>query len=420
MPETAADRSSSPEHTGRATHLSALDGVRAVAAFGVIATHAGFNSGRSLDDGPFAPFLARLDFGVTLFFLLSGFLLYQPFAAAAVRRTTEPDIRAFWWRRALRVFPAYWVAVAVTLALLSTRTATPGDWLNYLLMTQTYDGHNVDPSLTQMWTLAVEISFYALLPVIVRASRRLPRARTTTDAVRTQVGLLAALAVTALAANITTHLLSGDASAGLLWLPVYLDWFALGMALALLVQVPEHRLGRARVLREYAAAPATCWVIGGLLFWLATLPVAGPRNLLPTSMWEWTIKHYLYGAAAFCFLLPLVAGATTRASRVLGSRPARWLGVRSYGIYLWHLPILLVVQRAAGWRTFDGHFVGLFVITAVVSTVVAALSWRVLERPLLRRWSSRWRPGQKRGSADGGEREQAQHLGGGAVGGGVG
>ena len=65
----------------------ALDGMRALAAYGVLATHAGFNTGRSLDSGPFAPLLARLDFGVTVFFLLSGFLLYRPFAASAMAGT---------------------------------------------------------------------------------------------------------------------------------------------------------------------------------------------------------------------------------------------------------------------------------------------------------------------------------------------
>src|SRR3954464_11053371 len=91
-------------------HIRSLDGMRALAAFGVVATHAGFNSGRSLDDGPFAPFLARWDFGVTVFFLLSGFLLYQPFVGAALGIDPPPSIPRFYLRRCLRIFPAYWIA----------------------------------------------------------------------------------------------------------------------------------------------------------------------------------------------------------------------------------------------------------------------------------------------------------------------
>ena len=67
--------------------------MRALAAYGVLATHAGFNTGRSLDAGPFAPLLARLDFGVTVFFLLSGFLLYRPFALAALTGRPAPATR---------------------------------------------------------------------------------------------------------------------------------------------------------------------------------------------------------------------------------------------------------------------------------------------------------------------------------------
>lgn len=366
----------------------ALDGMRALAAFGVIATHAGFNSGRSLDQGTWAPFLARLDFGVTVFFLLSGFLLYQPFVGAALGVDPHPRVARFYLRRALRILPPYWISVLVTLLWISPRHADGGDLFSYTLLIQTYNHHNVDASLTQMWTLVVEVSFYALLPLLAL----LARSRKPEHAVRRQVAMLTGLVLVAIASDVLGHNVSSLGIDSLIWLPANLDWFAAGMALALVTTVmrAETTPGRiTRSMREAANAPLTCWVIGGLLFWLATLPLAGPRDLTLPTAWEWTIKHWLYLMAATPLLLPLVAGDGGPLNRVLASPPMRVLGELSYGVYLWHLPLLLAIQRGLGYQTFGGHFWVLFVSTAAASTAVAAVSWYGLERRLLR--LGRWR-----------------------------
>ncbi len=377
--------------------FAALDGMRALAAYGVLATHAGFNSGRSLDSGPFAPLLARLDFGVTVFFLLSGFLLYRPFAASALTGGPMPSVRRFYRRRALRILPAYWLAVLVTLSWLSNRTADRGDYASYLLLIQTYNHHNLDPSLTQMWTLAVEISFYAVLPPLALLARG--RGRGGQSAVRRQLALLAALVAVAVGSDLLAHHGSTTSLESLIWLPANLDWFAAGMALALLSCLPSTAMATgwtartARLARELATAPGTCWVIGGLLFWLASLPLGGPRNLLVPTGWEWTIKHWLYAFAALALLLPLTLGSGGLLGRLLSSPPMQLLGQLSYGVYLWHLPLLLAIQRGLGQHTFGGHFTELFVLTALAATGVAALSWFGMERRLLRLGSSRSRPG---------------------------
>lgn len=386
--------------------FAALDGMRALAAYGVLATHAGFNSGRSLDSGPFAPLLARLDFGVTVFFLLSGFLLYRPFAAGALAGGPMPSVRRFYLRRALRILPAYWLAVLVTLGWLSNRPADRGDYASYLLMIQTYNHHNLDPSLTQMWTLAVEISFYAVLPPLAL----LARGRGGESAIRRQLVLLAGLVAVAAGSDLLAHHSNASSLESLIWLPANLDWFAAGMALALLSCLPATagpaatepvRAGpitrltarAARLARELATAPGTCWIIGGLLFWLASLPLGGPRNLLVPTGWEWTIKHWLYALAALALLLPLTLGTGGLLGRLLSSPPMQLLGQLSYGVYLWHLPLLLAIQRGLGQHTFGGHFTELFVLTALAATGVAALSWFGMERRLLRLGSSWFRPG---------------------------
>ena len=369
-------------------HNRSLDGVRALAAFGVVATHVGFQTGQSQGSGPLAPFLARLDFGVTLFFLLSGYLLYRPFAAAAVHGGPPPPTVAFWWRRALRILPAYWLAVVVTLGLLSDRASSATDWVSYLLLIQTYDGHDTNDALTQLWTLAVEMAFYALLPVLAAlvgtaALRRL-------NPLTRQWVLLGGLLATALIWQQLTRLVSAPATEALLWFPADLDWFAAGMLLAVVSVAPagaSPRLGRPLV--SAAREPVTCFVIGGLAFWLSTLPLGGPLGLMPPTDWQWTLKHLLYLVAALFLLLPLTLGDGATIGRVLAVPGAVLLGELSYGVYLWHLPLLRFFARRGHFASFHGPFLILFVETAGAALAVAAVSWFVVERPLLRRFSRR-------------------------------
>jgi peptidoglycan/LPS O-acetylase OafA/YrhL len=375
---------SAPTIAGR-RDFPALSGARAVAAYSVVATHAAFQSGRSLGTQPLAGLLSRLDFGVTLFFLLSGFLLSRQFLADH-RSLHRATLRTFWRRRFLRILPAYWVAVGVVLAVLTFVHLTAGDSLSYLFLLQTYNHHEVDPSLSQMWTLSVELTFYVALPLLLALGHRLPLPR------RHRItGLIVLMMMAALAANLLFHAADGSETETLQWLPVYLDWFGLGIALASLTVNADDPLPWQRGPLRWAQSPGTCWIIGGLLLYFATLPLAGPRNLLPSTTWEWTIKHEIYGGAAFFLLLPLVAGTVTWPNQVLGNRVMRWLGEVSYGVYLWHLALLVWIQRSLHWQIFSGHFPALFGLTALAATAAAAVSWYLLERPLLRRFSTSWR-----------------------------
>jgi acetyltransferase len=385
--------------------LASLSGVRALAAYAVIATHTAFQTGKSLDGGPFGPFLARLNFGVTLFFLLSGFLLSRQFMTDT-SRLSPSRIGQFWWRRALRILPAYWLAITGTLWLLSNEHSTRLDWISYLLLIQTYDHHYTNNSLSQTWTLVVELSFYAVLPLLIWASRRIPRPRHQQTTV-----LVCVMSAGALAANLFTHFRYGGSSLSLLWLPEYLDWFALGILLASLSVEPATTRWR-RTLSEWATSPGTCWIVGALFFWLLTLPLGGPLDVTPASTWQWTMYHVLAGLSAFFILLPLTQGGTGWTESLLGNRTMRWFGEISYGVYLWHLGLLVALSRWLGWPAFSGHFFALFGLTAVAATIAAALSWHLVERPLLRRFSSSWRPvgRNKAPNQDNTDGHQAQQL----------
>ena len=391
-----------PARTGTAAtdRFPALDAMRGLGALAVVLTHTGFETGRAVDEGPFAPVLARLDLGVTLFFLLSGFLLYRPFLAAAVAGRPLPGSRTFLVRRFWRIAPAYWVVLAATAVVLPQADVDGRDWLRYATLTHTYAGANEHTALTQMWSLVVEVSFYLLLPVLVRLTVRPgPRRRL----LRTQAVVVAALLVAGPAYGAAVKAVPAlENRLALLWLPAYLDWFALGMGLALVHTAlgvgawPRVR----RVVDQLAAAPGTCWAVALPLFGLATTRLGGPLLLDRPTTWEWLAKHVLYGVTSLFVLFPAVFGGTADdlPRRILRSRPARWLGEISYGVYLWHLLVLFTLVDLLGYRLFQGGFAVLLPLTAAISVILAGLSHVLLERPIQRRVRrGRQRPGDSSG-----------------------
>lgn len=363
--------------------LPALDGLRALAVLAVVLTHVGFQTGttaRGLTGGV----LARLDIGVTLFFLLSGFLLYRPFAAAHLRGTPAPGLRAYLRNRALRILPAYWVLVLVAVPLLTTDRASPGELARQLLLLQTATAGHLLEGLTQTWSLVVEAGFYLLLPALAWCARP-RRPRSPAQQVRVELGLLAAMTVVALAWQAAVYSTAAlDVRVAGLWLPGYLDWFAAGMALAVL-RTWHETTGRGGVLDELASAAGTCWVVGGLLFLLATTPVAGPRGLFEPTAWEAVGKHVLYGVAAAFLLLPAVLGRASVVRRALSTPVARHLGRLSYGVFLWHLVALHLVFQLPGLAPFRGQFWAVLALTLALSLAAAQLSLRLVEEPALRR-----------------------------------
>lgn len=387
----------------RAHAFPQLDGLRAIAALSVVLTHVAFLTGEVISPGPFAPLLSRLNFGVTLFFLLSGFLLYRPFVRAALTGRPAPGLGRFWLRRGLRIFPAYWLALAVLVPVAGS-PFDARDLIAYATLTHTYTDAPNDPALTQMWTLVVELSFYLVLPVLARISLR---GRDPVAVLRRQAVLLLGLvAVTVTYVPVIRAVFPSNRQP-LLWLPAYLDWFALGMALAVasVVLASPELTGRCHLdaFRRMAGDAGTCWVIGGLLLWTATLPLAGPRTLDPPTGWEWAAQHGLYAAAAAFFMLPCVLGDRSGGDRsggvllrVLGSRPLRFLGEISYGIYLWHLGIIVLVFRVLDRPIFEAGFWTILVPAVAATVAVAAVSYRLLERPLL---SLGWR--RRTGSSSG-------------------
>ena len=122
--------SSTPTVSG---HQNALDGLRAIAAFAVLAVHVGGRTGFAYTGSPASWVVSRGDIGVPVFFTLSGLLLYRPWARAALHGSQPPHVLSYLWRRALRILPVYWAVVLIALPTLNPAHAhSSWTWAQYL------------------------------------------------------------------------------------------------------------------------------------------------------------------------------------------------------------------------------------------------------------------------------------------------
>lgn len=381
------------------TVFPALDTMRAVAALAVLTTHVAFWGG-AYTQPYWGPALARLDIGVAVFFVLSGFLLSRPYWARARDGRPAPPTSPYLVKRALRIVPVYLVAVAVALLVLPGNDgAGAGTWAKTLLMLNIYADESLPHGLTQMWSLGTEVAFYLVLPLLmalVLARRggpvRLGRRVAPMCAVLIGVNLAWILAV-------VPRLDDVPGSPGL-WLPAYATWFGTGLAIAAAqVQLdglaPSGRRSAAHALRELGRLPGTCWTAALALFALAATPIAGPYSLLPATLGEAVTKNLLYAAIAALVILPAVFADPRRPfGRALEAPALRHVGHISYGIFCLHL---VVLELVADWRDvelFSGDTAELFVLTLAGTLLVSELAYRVVEQPFMR--LRRFAPGLRR------------------------
>lgn len=363
--------------TGR---VPSLTGIRAVAALLVVLTHAAYTTGK-YPQGYLGLVYSRMEIGVPIFFVLSGFLLFSPWVNRAVDRRPAPSVRRYAWHRVRRIMPAYVVTVLAAYLVYHFRTAGPNPghtWeglFRNLTLTQIYTDHYMfaflHQGLTQMWSLAVEVAFYAVLPalaylLLVVLCRR-----------QWRPGLLlmglAALAAVSPAWMWLVHTSTWLPDGARLWLPGYLAWFVGGMLLAVLQPMG---------VRAYALA---CVPLAVVCFFIVATPIAGEPTTSPAELREALAKTAFYAVIATLVVAPLALTGRREAaddrpglySRFMASRPMVFLGEISYEIFLIHLITMeLVMVEVVRYPIYTGSAWLLFFGTLVVTIPLAWLLHR--------------------------------------------
>jgi MYXO-CTERM domain-containing protein len=339
-----------------------IESLRALAALAVLESHA-FGYANNWDLSAISSSTAQRTIlgggsGVLVFFALSGYLLFWPFAKRWFADGAAIDLRRYALNRVLRILPLYYVAVVVFL-LVQEHGGSFGQWWRFGLLAENFSTTTLTKVDGPLWSVIVEIHFYALLPLfavgLAFAARR-----------RRGMAIVLLLAIGIVGALFRSWALARDwHTAELLRysLPGTFYFFVPGMLLALLRLELEERPLR-------LPGPAL-WLLASVPFWL--------WHFDTYKDWPAAVASFLVVAACVLPLRP------DRAIRALEWRPLAALGVASYSIYIWHMPIVRGLESLTGWS-----YVPLLALSLLICCVIALVSYRLIESPFLalrKRWS---------------------------------
>jgi peptidoglycan/LPS O-acetylase OafA/YrhL len=329
-----------------------LDGLRGLAALAVVVLHVWMYTDANFPQPGRTDLLDRvigeLRIAVVLFFVLSGFLLAQPWV-----RGRAPHLGRYAVRRFARIAPAYWAAVLGSLLILHGtghgRDIDLHDLPKFLLFVANVfpeTRNQLDPPL---WSLHIEVSFYVVLPLIGLALLRARRP------------LLVCLALIAAGLAWTTLGTVGAWPPEATWtLPSYLGAFAAGIAAATIAA------------RDIAPRGAI------------VLATAGTVAVVANAVWHsggtGTLGHAVGDLPAALGFAAVIAGISARPGRLLSSAPLRALGTLSFGIYLWHMPVLYLLQIH---DRFPERFLPAVAWVLPFTFLAAVASWFLIEKPAI-------------------------------------
>ncbi len=386
--------------------IAALDGVRALAFLLVFEIH--INHAGVWGDGnnPFvAAFFSVGRTGVTLFFVLSGFLLFLPYAQALLFEKECPQPKIYYIRRMLRIFPGYYFSLFILVMFTQMYLIQPSNWsqlVPFLTFTMGYRASGIING--PYWTLAVEFQYYLILPLIAFSISRLTRRVRPENRLWIVVGSLVALIVWGLVTdcygsyfashpdqtlliprpifNVMLFVVYGDHSK-------FLEDFAVGMLIAVgylsIMNSPRKVLYLLRIRR--------------LLLWLLIFCIALfvceaiPAKSLPFVPGVFQAIPWMNEFAfALCYGYLVTAVLFTRPDRWLvrmfSWTPLRWVGLISFSLYIWHRPLIQILAANLGpslQRLNPILTVSLFwMISFTVTVVFCYFLFVLIEKPGMR------------------------------------
>ena len=386
-------------------YLGGLDGLRGAGALAVLTAHCIVHFAPTSTPNGIAQILAQ---ALTVFFAMSGMLIYLPFVRDIARGERRVRVGHYASRRLLRVFPAYVVifvicnfafaAVYLANAVESSAPATdagtgrmtePVPLLLNLTLLHTFLPEHVQTGINPSWSLTTELTFYALLPLLAvwlvgRSSRRLMMALIP-PAVLGAVGLAGrtwAEYLYAQTSGVTAFQAEfGSSGIGVLSRSVLAigDTFALGMLVAVLFVWTQRGELPGWTRRRATVTGWTAVVVGSVV------------ALMIREIHPWFMGSATSVAAAGVILLVTDPGARDEGSVIVSIaswRPIEYLGEISLSLYLWHFPMIVLASRAGPFSDDSlASLGGSVVAVALASFVLGTLTFTWVERPAM---TGRW------------------------------
>ena len=372
--------------------LAGLDALRGLAALSIAVLHVWLYTTTTSADrsGVAEGLLHELRLALPLFFVLSGFLIYRGWVASVLDGRPRPRLRRYAAARVRRLGPGAWACLLLTAPLLvaldDVRGVSVPDAASlplFAVFAQAFHPQTAARLNPPMWTLTVEASFYLMLPLLGALALWLARRRPGRGAL---LAPAAVLATTGFAWNL--WLTSRDPSIVLASaLPALAPCFAAGMAAAALA---HGRVLSPVVVRSLLAAGAVLVLADGWWHESGTAAASDAGRIVRDAP----------ASVGFALVLAAIAHAAAP-GRLLATRPLTWLGERSYGVYLWHMPVIYGLRAAGVFPEGDTPLA--LLVTLALVLPVAHLSWTLVERPALR-----WR---RRPRDHAGQRHHHRHTG---------
>ncbi len=404
--------------------IAVLDGVRALAILMVIVFHINRMTGDNLWDWRGNPLASSVSTaggtGVTLFFVLSGFLLFMPFAKSLLFKKPWPLVRVYYMRRILRIWPGYYVSLFLLIFFLHPEYLQPDHRIDLVLFL-TFFMDSARRTFRQLngpyWTLATEWQFYMLLPLLALAIAwlvmRVPREK------RLQAVIWCLLGVIGCGLLVRWFGLYYLDHPGPTWIPPllfrgimflffgitgkYTEDFAVGMLISACYIYAQQAGDESRFVQRWRQISPWLWRAGIVILVFSAMwhfnagEPAWPflNGLMPVFSWLSEMVLAIGYGACIAAILYGPAGL----QRHFAWNPLRWIGLISYSLYIWHLPLLIVFATyILPLFHIANHFLTYLLFWTWALLVIfpfATLFYLMIERPFMR-LGDRWRKGIER------------------------
>ncbi|MDO5502210.1 MAG: acyltransferase [Actinomycetia bacterium] len=361
----------------RRGQIASLTGLRAFAALVVVVVHASSISA--------FPWVGLHNYGPIALFVLSGFLLFQPWSRWLLGATSRPDIGAFARRRMWRIFPPYLtVLLLASLLYPPSRPDDAASWVRNATLTHVYVPGDLGRGLFHTWSLGTELAWYFFLPILGVSLGWLTlrhRMRVTL----TMAGFVGVAALVTILWRWAYFVNLDDPGLRLvmpMWLPALAVCFLGGAFCGHLAILSSLNNGRSRIGQWVARWQPLLLMLALAAGVLGASRLGGPWTFADTTLSE-ALTRFI--SMTFMALLLLIGAAFAAPgsllARLFGNRAMVAVGRWSYGVYLWHMPVMLMLYERMGVPKGPGGLVLWIALIGTISIGLGAATYRFIERP---------------------------------------